>query len=130
MLHFAINVQVTLSDPTQKAWISTYSNVLYSWFSFIQENKELSIRTYTHHSLDILLQSCRLQSRDWQKKREGNLRVDRSAACVDGNQYFLKDSSFEHDVDQQFTKYFHQNKSPKDLNVLFFTKSYLARTSG
>lgn len=64
------------------------------------------------------------------KKREGNLRVDRSAACVDGNQYFLKDSSFEHDVDQQFTKYFHQNKSPKDLNVLFFTKSYLARTSG
>lgn len=32
MLHFALNVQVTLSDQTQKVWVSTYSNVLYSLF--------------------------------------------------------------------------------------------------
>lgn len=32
MLHFALNVQVILSGQTQKVWVSTYSNVLYSLF--------------------------------------------------------------------------------------------------
>lgn len=46
MLHFALNVHVTLSGQTQKVWVSTYSNVLYSLFIHT-EPQELSDIIYT-----------------------------------------------------------------------------------
>lgn len=38
MLHFALNVQVILSGQTQKVWVSTYSNVLYSLLTHTGEH--------------------------------------------------------------------------------------------
>lgn len=43
MLHFALNVQVTLSDQTQKVWVSTYSNVLYSLFIHTGQPQKLPV---------------------------------------------------------------------------------------
>lgn len=57
MLHFALNVQVILSGQTQKVWVSTYSNVLYSLFIHTGEPQELSVTIYTHYSLAIWLRS-------------------------------------------------------------------------
>lgn len=95
MLHFALNVQVTLSDQTQKVWVSTYSNVLYSlFFSFIQENThKLSVRIYTHYSLAIQLQSCT----KWgtaKRREEENSRVNREAACMNSRGNYSSDNFF------------------------------------
>lgn len=57
MLHFALNVQVILSGQTQKVWVSTYSNVLYSLLIHTGEPQELSVTIYTHYSLAIWLRS-------------------------------------------------------------------------
>lgn len=89
MLHFALNVQVILSGQTQKVWVSTYSNVLYSLSSFIQENtRELSVTIYTHYSLAIWLRSFT----KWglQNKEERRDSVNRKAACMNLRGVFFK----------------------------------------
>lgn len=77
MLHFALNVQVILSGQTQKVWVSTYSNVLYSLFIHTGEPQELSVTRYTHYSSAIWLRSFT----KWVLQNEEEEKL-RKAACT------------------------------------------------
>lgn len=50
MIHFALNVKVTLSGQTLKVRVSTYSNVLYSLFIHTGEHT----RAFSYNLLPLL----------------------------------------------------------------------------
>lgn len=113
MLHFALNVQVTLSDQTQKVWVSTYSNVLYSLFIHTGQPQKLPVNNL--HPLFVgylvaVIYKVSSAKRKVEKELGKQNKKQKKAACmisrgkknnnVSSSVNFLKESSKQHNVAQ------------------------------
>lgn len=110
MLHFALNVQVTLSDQTQKVWVSTYSNVLYSLFIHTGQPQKLPVNNLHPLFVGYLVAVIyKVSSAKEEKKLGKQNKKQKKAACmisrgkktkVSSSVNFLKESSKQHNVAQ------------------------------